>query len=89
MMDTSMKDTTYIIYNKVWKRKQEWVKEEQMNEGHPKVILSGLIIVQDHEKSIGKKEVVRYRKVWRRNEKQEEHVNEDQVPEIILTSFAV
>jgi hypothetical protein len=28
-------------------------------------------------------------KVWRRNEKQEEQVNEDQVPEIVLTGFAV
>jgi hypothetical protein len=31
---------------------------------------------------------VRYMKVWRRNEKQEEKVNENQVPEIILTRFA-
>jgi hypothetical protein len=30
---------------------------------------------------------VRYMKVWRRNEKQEEQVNEDQVPEIVLTIF--
>jgi hypothetical protein len=30
---------------------------------------------------------VRYKKVWRRNEKQEEQVNENQVPEIILTRF--
>ena len=30
---------------------------------------------------------VRYRKVWRRNEKKEEKVNENQVPEIILTIF--
>jgi hypothetical protein len=32
---------------------------------------------------------VRYRKVWRINEKQEEQVNEDQVPEIVLTIFIV
>jgi hypothetical protein len=30
---------------------------------------------------------VRYRNVWRRNEKQEEHVNEYQVLEIVLTIF--
>jgi hypothetical protein len=32
MMDTSMKENIDIMYNKVWKRKQEHVKEEQMNE---------------------------------------------------------
>jgi hypothetical protein len=46
-------------------------------------------IVQDRDKSTGKKEDVRYKKIWRRNEKQEEWVNEDQVPEIVLTGFAV
>jgi hypothetical protein len=46
-----------------------------------------LEIVRDQEKSTGKKEDVRYMKVWRRNEKQEEQVNKDQVPEII--GFAV
>jgi hypothetical protein len=45
-MDTSMKDNTAIIYKKVWKRKQEHVKEEQMNEGHLEVILLGLTIIQ-------------------------------------------
>jgi hypothetical protein len=30
---------------------------------------------------------VRYRKVWRRNEKQEEKENENHVPEIIITRF--
>jgi hypothetical protein len=29
MMDTSMKENTDIRYKKVWKRKQEQVKEEQ------------------------------------------------------------
>jgi hypothetical protein len=48
-----------------------------------------LEIVRDQDKSTGKKEDVRYMKVWRRNEKQEEQVNEDQVPEIVLTGFAV
>jgi hypothetical protein len=28
-------------------------------------------------------------KVWRRNKKQEEKVNEDQVPEIVLTIYIV
>jgi hypothetical protein len=46
-----------------------------MNEGHPKFILSGWEIVRDENKSTGKKKDVRYRKVWRINEKQEEHVN--------------
>jgi hypothetical protein len=45
-----------------------------MNEGHPEAILSGLEIVQDEDKSTGKKKDVRYRRVWKRNEKQEEHV---------------
>jgi hypothetical protein len=46
-----------------------------------------LEIVRDEDKSTEKKKDVRYRKVWRRNEKQEEQVNKDQVPEI--TGFAV
>jgi hypothetical protein len=45
MMDTFMKRNIDIKYKKVRKRKQEKVKEEQMNEGNPKVILSGLAIV--------------------------------------------
>jgi hypothetical protein len=48
-----------------------------------------LAIVRDQEKSTGKKEDVRYKKVWRRNEKQEEQVNEDQVPKIVLIGFVV
>jgi hypothetical protein len=79
MMDTSMKENTDIRYKKVWKRKQEQVKEDQ--------ILSGLEIVRDEDKSTRKKEDVRHRKVWRRNEKPEEQVNKEQVPEI--TGFAV
>jgi hypothetical protein len=46
-----------------------------------------LEIVRDEEKSIKKKEDVKYRKVLRRNEKQEEQVNKEQVSEI--TGFAV
>jgi hypothetical protein len=45
MMDASIKEKIDILYKKVWKIKKENVKEEQMNEGHPKVILSGLAIV--------------------------------------------
>jgi hypothetical protein len=69
MMDTSMKENIDIRYKKVWKRKQEHVKEEHMNEEHPEIILSRFVVVQDQEKSTGKKEDVRYKKVWRRNEK--------------------
>ena len=46
-----------------------------MNKGHPKVIFPGLEIVQDEDKSTGKKKDVIYSKFWRRNEKQEEQVN--------------
>jgi hypothetical protein len=46
-----------------------------------------LEIVQDKDKYTGKKEYVKYMKVWRRNEKQEEQVNKDQVPKI--TGFVV
>jgi hypothetical protein len=67
MMDTSMKENTNIRYEKVWKIKQELVNEERMNEEYLEVLLLGLEIVRDHDKSIGKKEYVRYGKVWRRN----------------------
>ena len=46
-----------------------------------------MTIVRDQEKATGKREDVRYRKVWRRNEKQEEQVNKEQVPKII--GFAI
>jgi hypothetical protein len=45
MMDTSLRNKIDIIYKKVWKRKKEQVKEDQMNEGHLEVILLGLEIV--------------------------------------------
>jgi hypothetical protein len=35
MTDTSLRKNIDIIYKKVWKRKQETIKEDQMNEGHP------------------------------------------------------
>jgi hypothetical protein len=34
-MDNYMKENIDVIYNKVWKRNKEQVKEEQMNEGQP------------------------------------------------------
>jgi len=55
----------------------------KLNEIRLEVILSRLEIEQDQEKSTGKKKNVKYRKVWRRNEKQEEHVNKEQVPNIV------
>jgi len=58
-----------------------------MNEGHRELILLVLEIVRDEDKSTGKKEIVRYRKVWRINEKPEEQVNKKQVTEIM--GFAV
>jgi NADH dehydrogenase/NADH:ubiquinone oxidoreductase subunit G len=46
-----------------------------------------LEIVRDQEKSTRKREDIRYKKVWRRNEKQEEQVNEYWVQEI--AKFAI
>jgi hypothetical protein len=39
MMDNYMKENTDIKYKKVWKRKQEHVKEDQMNQGNLEDIL--------------------------------------------------
>jgi hypothetical protein len=58
-----------------------------MNEGNLEVILSRLEILKDEDKYTGKNKDDRYRKVWRRNEKQEEQVNKDKVLEI--TKFVV
>jgi len=79
-MDTSLRKNIDIRYKRVWKRKQEHVKEDQMNEGHPEVTLPGLEIVRDKEKYTRKKENIRYKK---RNEKSAKQVNKEQVPEII------
>jgi hypothetical protein len=38
-------------------KKKEQVKEEQMNEGHPEVILSGFAAVQDQDKSTRKRKM--------------------------------
>jgi hypothetical protein len=88
MMDTSIRENIDIRYKNIWKRKQEWVKEEYMDEGHPEVILSVFAVVQDQDKSTSKKEDVTCRKVLRKNENQEEKVNENQVLEIVLTICA-
>jgi hypothetical protein len=49
--------------------------------------ITRLVIVQDEDKSTRKKEVVRYKKVWRRNTKPKEQVNKEYVPKIV--GFAV
>ncbi len=46
-----------------------------------------MAIAQGKDRSTGKKEDVKYRKIWRRSVKQEEQVNKGQVPEI--TGFVV
>jgi hypothetical protein len=58
-----------------------------MNEGHLEFILLGLETVQDEDKYTKKKEYFKYRKVLRKNEKQEEKMNEEQLLEI--RGFAV
>jgi hypothetical protein len=83
MMDTSLRNNIDIIYKKVWKRKQEQLKEDQMNEGNPEILFSILEIVRDEDKSTDKKDDVRYQKVWRINEKQVERLNKEQVTKII------
>ena len=51
-MDTYLRKNIDIRYKKIWKRKQEQVKEDQMNEGHLEVILSICAVVQDQDRSI-------------------------------------
>jgi hypothetical protein len=66
MIDTSMKENIDIIYKKVWIRKhEEQVKKDQV----PKI--ARLTIKQDEENSTKKKKYVRYRKVWKINERKE------------------
>jgi hypothetical protein len=60
MIDTSMKENTDIIYNKVWIRKQE----EQVNKDWVPEI-TRLTIKRDEENYVEKEKVVRYRKVWK------------------------
>jgi hypothetical protein len=63
MIDTSMKENTDIIYNKIWIRKHEKkVNKQQVPE------IARLAIKQDEENSTEKKKYVRYRKVWKISE---------------------
>jgi hypothetical protein len=48
MIDTSLRNKIDIRYKKVWKRKQEHANEDMMNEGHPKVTLSGFFGHTNH-----------------------------------------
>jgi hypothetical protein len=62
--------------------------EEHVNKYHVLEITRSTII-RDEYKSTKKKEDVRYRKVWRRNERKEEQVNKEQVQEIVLSGIVV
>jgi hypothetical protein len=81
MMDTSLRSKWS------WKGKQEQKKRDKINERQSEVTVSRLAIAQGKERSTGKKEDVKYKKIWRRSVKQEEQVNKGQVPEI--TGFVV
>jgi hypothetical protein len=48
-----------------------------------------LAIKRDEENSIEKKKDVRYRKVWKINEREEGKVNKEQVQEIVLSGIVV
>jgi hypothetical protein len=78
MIDTSMKENTGIRYKKVWIRKQE----EQVNKDQVPEI-TRLTIKRDEENSTEKRKDVRYRKVWKINERKEGQVNKEQVQEIL------
>jgi len=81
MMDTSLRSKWS------WKGKQEQKKRDKINERQSEVTVSRLAIAQGKDRSTGKKEDVKYRKIWRRSVKQEEQVNKGHVPEI--TGFVV
>jgi hypothetical protein len=83
MINTSMKENTDIRYKKVWIRKHE----EQVNKYQVPEI-SRLTIKRD-ENSTEKKKYVRYRKVWKINERKEGQVNKEQVQEIVLYRILV
>jgi hypothetical protein len=84
MIDNSMKENTNIRYKKVWIRKQE----EQVNKDQV-LEIARLEIKQDEEKSTEKKKDVIYRKVWKINERKEEHVNKEHVQDIVLSGIVV
>jgi hypothetical protein len=66
MIDTSMKENTNIIYNKVWIRKnEEQVNKDQVPE------ITRLAIKRDEENSTKKKKDVRSKKVWKIIERKE------------------
>jgi hypothetical protein len=48
-----------------------------------------LIIKRDEENYIDKRKDVRYRKVWKINERKEGEVNKEQVQEIVLSDIVV
>ena len=84
MIDTSMKDNIDIRYKKVWIRKQE----EQVNKDQVPEI-ARLTIKRDEENSTEKRKDVRYRKVWKITERNEEQVNKEQIQEIEISDIAV
>jgi hypothetical protein len=57
MMGPSMKEKTYIRYNKIWRRKEK--QEEQLIEKLQEIILIGLIEFHDHDESTSKDEDVK------------------------------
>jgi hypothetical protein len=66
MINTSMKENTNIICKKVWIRKHK----EQVKKDHvPEIAI--LAIKRDEENSIEKNKDVKYRKVWKINERKE------------------
>jgi hypothetical protein len=66
MIDTSMKKNIDIICKKVWIRKhKEHVNKDKVPE------IARLEIKRDKENSTEKKKDVRYRKVWKTNERKE------------------
>jgi hypothetical protein len=66
-------------YKKVWIRKhEEQVNKDQVPE------IARLEIKRDEEKSTKKNKDVKYRKVWKINERKQGKVNKEQVQEIVL-----
>jgi hypothetical protein len=60
------------------KKKKEQVKEEQVNEEHPEVILSGFAVVQDHDESTGKKKKMsEFRKMMKKNDVKIQMIEEE------------
>jgi hypothetical protein len=51
--------------------------------------ITRLEIKRDDKKSTEKRKYVKYRKVWKINERKEGHVNKEQVQEIVLSGIVV